>query len=161
MNTKGNTEGIEPKEETIPVFVGAGDKFISLTPIDGKGWTHKGKEASLFVNAPNGARGVIVDALAKTFDEDMKSSNSNVIIWDMPASMKKLVGKTEKGAWKFQVTITDEMLDSWLDTLIENLRPKGAVKPQNEPIIAGARAKLAKKLSEINNGSVVNEDDEL
>ena len=150
----------EATKDTTAVYIGAGESHVMLTPVNGGKWTHRGQEAILFVSAPNGTREFIVQALGKTVDADMKTSNSNVIVWEMPNDLKKLDGKTSKGTWKFKVTITDEMLEGWMDMVIQNVRPKGAIKPENEPVISNAYAKLQAKLAQMGNTVTVNDDDD-
>ena len=150
----------EATKDTTPVYIGAGEKYVMLTPVNGGKWTHKGQEAVLYVNIPNGAREIVVEALGKTVDQDGQTSNSNVIVWNMPNSLKKLDGKTSKGHWRFTVTITDEMLEGWMDMIVENVRPKGAIKPENEPVISKAHAKLQAKLAQMGKTVNVSDDDD-
>ena len=150
----------EATKDTTPVYIGAGETHVTLTPVIGGVWKHKGQEAVLYVNIPNGARGHVVEALEKTVDENGQTSNSNVIVWNMPNSLKKLDGKTSKGQWRFTVTITDEMLEGWLDMITENVRRKGAVKPENEAVISKAQAKLQAKLAQMRKTVNVSDDDD-
>ena len=152
---------MEITNDTTPVFIGAGENRVSLTPLKGT-WTYNKKEVPLYVNVPNGAREFIVQALGKTTKVDEKgnvvTTNANVIIWNMPNNLK-VIGKSSTGQWRFTVTITDEMLESWMDMIIENVRPKGAVSEKNEPVISNAQARLQAKLNKLGTVSNIDNDE--
>ena len=152
---------MKKKINTTPVYIGAGENKITLTPVQGT-WTHEGQEVALYFKAPAGAREIVVDALQKvtTVDEkgEITTTNTNVIVWDMPDSLKVL-HRSKENRWYFKVEVTDEMLESWTDMIVENLRPKGAVSEKNQPVINNARAKLEAKLANMANSVSIIDDE--
>ena len=152
---------MKKKTNTTPVLIGAGENQISLKPVNGN-WTHEGQKVAMYFKAPNGARKIVVDALQKvtTVDEkgNVTTTNTNVIVWDMPNDLKVL-RKSEEGNWYFTVEVTDEMLESWTDMIVENVRPKGAVSEKNQPVIDNAQAKLQAKLAKMGNSVSITDDE--
>jgi len=152
---------MKKKTNTTPVFIGAGENRISLTPVEGT-WTHEDQEVAMYFKAPNGTREIVLDALQKvtTVDEkgNITTTNTNVIVWEMPNDLKVL-RKSKDGKWYFTVEVTDEMLESWTDMIVENVRPKGAVSKKNQPVIDNARAKLQAKLGKVGNSVSITDDE--
>jgi len=152
---------MKKKTNTTPVKIGAGENRITLTPVEGT-WTHEGQKVALFFKAPEGAREIVLDALQKVTTVDKKgnitTTNTNVIVWEMPNDLKVL-HQSKEGNWYFTVEINDEMLESWMDMIVENFRPKKVVSEKNQPVIDNARAKLQAKLAEMGNSVSITDDE--
>jgi hypothetical protein len=125
---------------TIPVFINAADKAISLARRDGRAW-----EAPIFVNAPTGVREWVVGQLAKV---DGKATQ--VITWDMPAD--SLVEDTIKsgpnqGTKMFVLTLAVDpapgaiQLKEWVHAL--DIRKRGTVDPAVASILGERPAPAA------------------
>jgi hypothetical protein len=131
-------------QRQIGVFIGAGDKGISLTRKDKTEW-----QFPLFVNVPNGTREHIVDLLDKGPREDGTFGNRKVISWDMPAgALEQTIIKTGDNAGKtcLTVTITLDTLTDWLESLV--ITRKGAVSQQANDAFAAHKAKVIAELGD-------------
>ena len=160
---------MESNKDTRAVFVNASEERIMLVPCKGN-WEHPNnkrqdgiKKANLWFNVPAGTREFVVKALAKVTKVDgngeVKIVNSNVIIWEMPENLM-VAKKAADGQWYYTVTITDEDLPNWVEMIITNVKPRGAVSEKNPPVIDNANAKLNEKLARLGITEGSNDNDE-
>ena len=119
---------------TIPVWINAGDKAITLSRCDRAEW-----QKPLFVNAPTGVREALVQRLAK--GPDGKATRN--IRWEMPESalIEQVIqsGPNMGGTcWVVKIQVAPETagavaLDAWLQAL--EISRRGAVDPQVKSVL--------------------------
>jgi hypothetical protein len=115
--------------KTVKVFVNAGEKAISFSRTDGKGW-----DFPLFVTAPNGVREhLITEVLRK--GADGKATNT-VTFLVAEQDVEQVFAQTGPNAGKpyFRFTISEDNLADWLDSL--DVRARGTASSSVLSILA-------------------------